>query len=209
MGSYISPMQWLSSLVIICLLVVFVAITWCVRSTSFPIFLLSCDSECHWLHPIFAFFTFSGSPPPPAVRHMLFGFSSDELLCVFSYLWNLCKFRLGASGMTIVFARYHLVPLSSWLVLKSRANCSPVLSFIFSFILGFGSVLSSSGHLYWMYWASVFNGNFWVFFRLVFYWGILCIFGLCSLVLVTFIGCTRLVFYWHCGSFFPSLGRLY
>lgn len=146
---------------------------------------------------------------PPAVRYMLFGFSSDELLCVFSYLWNLCKFWLGASGMTIVFARYHLVPLSSWLVLKSRANCSPVLSFNFSFILGFGSVLSSSGHLYWMYWASVFNGNFWVFFRLVFYWGILCIFGLCSLVLVTFIGCTRLVFFWHCGSFFPSLGCLY
>ena len=97
MGSY-TLLSGFSPLVTTCLPAIFVAITWSPPSTSFSLALsfrvpLTSFSPCSFgllLCP-------PPSPPPPpiTVRHMLFGFSSDELRCVprvFPYLLNLSKF---------------------------------------------------------------------------------------------------------------------
>ena len=77
--------------------------------------------------------------------HVLFGFSSDELLCVprvFCYLLSLSFFS-GVKGMTIVFGPNLHVP---WvLLLVSRVTCLSIyLCFLSVFGLGTGAVFSKA-----------------------------------------------------------------
>ena len=70
---------------------------------------------------------FRASPLAPSitVRHMLFGFSSDELLCVprvFSYLLNLCKFLVWCQRNDYRFRSVPPSALRLLACLKSRAN---------------------------------------------------------------------------------------
>ena len=70
---------------------------------------------------------FQASPlgPPITVKHMLFGFSSDELLCVprvFSYLLNLCKFLVWCQQNDHRFRSVTPSALKLLACLKSRAS---------------------------------------------------------------------------------------
>jgi len=70
---------------------------------------------------------FRASPLAPSltVRHMLFGFSSDEPLCVprvFSYLLNLCKFLVWCQRNDYRFRSVPPSALRLLTCLKSRAN---------------------------------------------------------------------------------------
>ena len=73
------------------------------------------------------------------MRHVLFGFSSDELLCVprvFCYLLSLLKFFSGVKGMTIVFGPNLQVP---WVLsLASRVSC-PSIYLCFLNVFGLGA----------------------------------------------------------------------
>ena len=70
---------------------------------------------------------FRASPlaPPITVKHMLFGFSSDELLCVprvFSYLLNLCKFLVWCQRNDHRFRSVPPSALKLLACLKSRVS---------------------------------------------------------------------------------------
>ena len=70
---------------------------------------------------------FQASPLAPSitVKHMLFGLSSDELLCVprvFSYLLNLCKFLVWCQRNDHRFRSVTPSALKLLACLKSRAS---------------------------------------------------------------------------------------
>ena len=124
MGSY-TLLSGYPPLVTTCLPDVFVAITWSPPSTSFSLALssrvpLTSFSLCSFGLPLWP-------PPPPliTVRHMLFGFSSDELRClprVFPYLLNLSNFLVWCQRNDYCFRSVPPSALKLLACLRSRTG---------------------------------------------------------------------------------------
>ena len=102
------------------------------------------QSDLDWSQSLL--FPSSSLAPAITARHVLFGFSSDELLCVprvFCYLLSLLKFLARVKGMTIVFGPNLQVPWA--LSLVSRVACPSIyLCFLNVFCLGPGAVSSNA-----------------------------------------------------------------
>ena len=87
---------------------------------------------------------FRASPLAPSitVKHMLFGFSSDELLCiprVFSYLLNLCKFLVWCQRND---HRFRSVPPSAPKLLVCLKSCLSFSSVLFLSVVAAISIAS-------------------------------------------------------------------
>ena len=106
---------------------------------------LLAQSGLDWIQSLL--FLFSPLAPAITVRHVLFGFSSDELLCVprvFCYLLSLLKFFVWCQrGMNIVFGPNLQVP---WVwSLATRVACPSISPcFLNVFGLGGGAVFSNA-----------------------------------------------------------------
>ena len=120
MGSC-TPLNGYPPLVITCLPIVFVVFTWSpLNISSFRVL-----SSRVALTVQSMLFRASPLAPSITVRHMLFGFSSDKLLCVprvFPYLPNLCKFLVWCQRHDHRFRSVPPGALRLLACLKSRAN---------------------------------------------------------------------------------------